>query len=355
MSAAQHDNTLYDHALRLHELTPDEPLPRDGQPFPDEQRHGGRRWRGEDPRFIGADVAVLLDRHFADAAAPPSALAEAFHDVHVPIHPNEHIEAAALRADRQRVWETGRWLVRHAADRCAVTVGLALLAADWHEEDIPLIRTIGLLSNHFGPLAARALDRREGAAETLLWLAQRVAGWGRVYVVRSLARHWTAPQARRWLLRHSCDGDYLNGYFAGQVATVAQLHHAITTGETDDELIEHTGRLLVIMADCEGMGTTLQHYPPAFAVLTAHATHFARLEPSTRRYIDAAVIADRLAADPEKRGCTAAQADDLVRRYLDVLNRPEWCAAGAAMDGEYATWFADHEAVRLRLRAFGDY
>lgn len=42
----------------------------------------------------------------------------------------ECIAAAALRADRQRVQHTGRWLVRHSTDRCSATVGLALLAAD---------------------------------------------------------------------------------------------------------------------------------------------------------------------------------------------------------------------------------
>jgi hypothetical protein len=55
--------------------------------------------------------------------------------------------------------------VRHSIDRNAATVGLALLAADWAAEDIPLIQSIGLLSDHFGPLAAEALQRRRGGAE----------------------------------------------------------------------------------------------------------------------------------------------------------------------------------------------
>lgn len=32
--------------------------------------------------------------HFAKPEALPSALADAFHGVHVPIHPNEHIAAS---------------------------------------------------------------------------------------------------------------------------------------------------------------------------------------------------------------------------------------------------------------------
>ncbi|WP_043726957.1 hypothetical protein [Kutzneria sp. 744] len=80
MSAAQHDNTLYDHALRLHELTPDEPLPRDGQPFPDHDRHRGRRWRNADQRLGAPDVAALLGLFRRSRKRRPSALAEVCHD-----------------------------------------------------------------------------------------------------------------------------------------------------------------------------------------------------------------------------------------------------------------------------------
>jgi hypothetical protein len=96
-------------------------------------------------------------------------------------------------------------------------------------------------------------------------------------------------------LRHACDGDFLNGYFAGQVAAAAHLHEAVIGPDVDDDVIDHTGRLLKIMADCGGMGTTLEHYPPADAVLTAHAAHLSRQTPTANRYVDAAIIADHLA------------------------------------------------------------
>ena len=121
------------------------------------------------------EAAAILDRHFAQPDAEPAGLEFAFHDVPVPIHWNEHIVAAAWRADENRVRGTGRWLTAHSRDRCSATIGLALLAAGLDDDDIPLIRTLGLLSNHFGPLAARALQRRLGT-EALLWLADRVSG-----------------------------------------------------------------------------------------------------------------------------------------------------------------------------------
>jgi hypothetical protein len=289
--------SLFAHALRLHQQHPGSPLPRDGEPYPDVAHHRRRPYTHVDQRLSGADVAATLDANFAQADAPTSELAAAFHDVDVPIHHNEHIAAAALRADRQRVAQTGRWLVRHGTDRCSATVGLALLASDWAEEDIPLIQTIGLLSNRFGPLAADALRRRREGEQARLWLAQRVAGWGRVYVIEALCRIG-GYESRRWLQRHACDGDFLNGYFAGQVATAAHLHEAIVGSEVDDDLVDHTGRLLKIMADCRGMGMTLEHYPPAPTVLAAHAGHLGRQPPTVNRYVDAAVIAGHLAEQP---------------------------------------------------------
>jgi hypothetical protein len=128
---------LFVHALRLHRQFPDAVLPRDGEPYPDDESHRRRRRPGigTDRRREGADVATILDRHFARPEASPAELADAFHDVD----------------------------------------GLALLATDRAPEDIPLIQTIGLLSNRFGPLAVEALRRRQGG-EALLWLFAWFAG-----------------------------------------------------------------------------------------------------------------------------------------------------------------------------------
>jgi hypothetical protein len=40
-------------------------------------------------------------------------------------------------------------------------------------------------------------------------------------------------------LRKACCGDYLDGCFAGKVATAAHLHEAITAADPDDKLIDH--------------------------------------------------------------------------------------------------------------------
>ncbi|WP_262062442.1 hypothetical protein [Streptomyces sp. STR69] len=351
--------TLYEHALRLHQLAPEKPLPRDGEPYPDDGTH--RRRRGpespEDRHSVGKDAALILNAHFARSSARPDELAYAFHHVHIPIHQTEHIAAAAERADRERVRRTGRWLVRHGTDQCSVTVGLALLAAVGTADDIPLIQTIGLLSNHFGPLAAHAFETRPGGVEALLWLAERVTGWGRVYVVEALCR-LDDPTARPWLLRRACDGDVLNGYFAGRVATVTRLHEEIADLGTDTEMLDHIGRLLHLMSGCGGMGLTLARYPHSAAVLEAHARHAGSLGPTVERYFTIASLVQHLTTKPpEASGCTAAQREALRATYLDVLDREAWtriARAGFAADDRRMRWLADHRASELRLRAFPD-
>ncbi|MET7419568.1 hypothetical protein [Dactylosporangium sp. NPDC005555] len=319
---------LHDHAVLLHRQGKDDPLPAGGEPFPDDQRP--RTPIGRDARRVGADVAAILDAHFASPAAAPRALIGAFDKVYVPATDNEHVAAAALRAGRKRVRRTGRWLVRFGVDRREVAVGLALLGteATVSDKDIELIRTIGLLSAEFGALAVESLRQRgDAGVEALLWLAARTTGWGRVHAVEALCTVAVLPEVRDWLLRHACAGDDLDAVIAGAVATAAHLHAAIIADEADDELVDHTGALLRAMADGSAQGTTLADYPPARYVLAAYARHLARQKPTWARYATAAVIADRIAhLEPEDLGCTKKERERLVERFEKILRQRRWRA-----------------------------
>ncbi|MBY8872911.1 hypothetical protein K7640_13825 [Micromonospora sp. PLK6-60] len=307
---------------------------------------------------MGSDVAAALDAHFADPTATPAELAEAVLDLGVPIHHNPHIAAAALRGKRKRVRRTGRWLVRHGTRLDAVVLGLALLAEDHDDRDIPLIQTIGLLSTSFGPLAAHALRRRPGGGAALLWLAARTTGWGRVYVMEALCAH-AATAVREWLLRHGLDGNYLDGYYVGPVATVSYLAEAIRADEVDDEILGQTARVLLTMAGNHGMGATLANYPPAPTVLGEYLRHLSGRPPTMPRYLSLARLADHLdRSAPTELSCTPAQRDRLLADYLALLDRDDWAAAGrAGFDpaNEYHVWFANDAATRLGLRALAGF
>lgn len=237
-------------------------------------------------------------------------------------------------------------------------VGLALLGAVGTVADIPRIQTIGLLSRAFGPLAASALARLPGSPETLFWLAERVTGWGRVAAVETLCdladEH---PAVRPWLLRGAADGDHLNGYFAGRVAEVADLHAAMTRQVPDADVVDHAGRLLHVMCHNAGMGTTLALYPYAAAVMAVHVRRLAQLGPTTERFFIAGMLARNLGSE-ERRDAVgpAARWAGLRTAYLALLDRDDWCetaGAGLAAGDEQLVWLAEIGAD-LGLRAFAD-
>jgi hypothetical protein len=272
---------------------------------------------------------------------------------------NEHISGATLRAPAARARETGRWLVRHGTDTGPVAIGLALLAEVGTVDDIPKIQTIGLLSNAFGPLAARALDRLPGGVEALIWLAERVTAWGRVDAVDALCRHVDDhPAVRPWLLRRAVDGDHLNGYFAVKVARVTMLHEVIVQSGDDAEVVDRAGRILHVMTYCEGMGTSLRHYPHALAVLEAHVRHIGNLGPTAERYFVAATVAQYLTKEAPAWSDDAtlkARWDEARTSYLALVDRADWCSTareGLAAGDWRLTWLADSMAPELGLRAF---
>ncbi|TDP89206.1 hypothetical protein EV186_11430 [Labedaea rhizosphaerae] len=217
-----------------------------------------------------------------------------------------------------------------------------------------MIQTIGLLSDQFAPLAAWALERQDNGSMALLWLADRVAGWGRVYVVEALCR-LADPAARDWLLRRPVDGDFLNGYFASAVAEVSGVHEAIVDPSVDDDLVDHAGRLLCVLADGQGMlDKSVEDYPHAAGVLGAHVRHLGRQEPTAGRFATAAMLAAYLSGQAVPR-----QLHGLRDAYMAVLDRDDWCAVArrAVRDGDeylhpdYLQWLAK-VGSRLGLRAF---
>ncbi|MFF2623883.1 hypothetical protein [Oerskovia jenensis] len=323
-------SSLAEHARRLDEAHPDGPLPGNGHPLPDDAAHRTRRAvREPDPRMRGAAAADLLADYFAAPHGDVARLEAALHAVDVPYRKNDHVHSMALRADPDVVLSTGRRLVEHGQDRCGVSIGLALLAVHrLPPESVEVVLTLGLLSDTFAPLAAEALVRARGGHLHLHRLAERSTGWGRVTYVEDLLR-WGGSQ-RDWLLRHACDGDFRNGYFAGAVALRASLHEAITRESADDALIDHTGRLLHVMSYATGMGIDLAGYPPAPLVLAAWVRHLSGQEATGERASVAIALSHELRSrEPARVGCTPDERTAVLDGLDRVLGRPDWVVAAA--------------------------
>ncbi|MFE7506424.1 hypothetical protein [Promicromonospora sp. NPDC057488] len=325
----------------MRDENPDAPLPRDGYPFPDDEAHRRRKvHRPKDSMLLGAAAADLLGEFLSDLHDDLDVVEKAFHGVDVPIHQNDHLRSVALRADPELVRRNGRWLVEHARDRCAVTIGLVLLAARPSADDIEVVRTIGLLSDQFAPLAAIILRSVRGGGENLPWLAERSSGWGRVYYVEAMCEY--TGGFRDWLLRHACDGEFLNAYFAGKVALAASLHEAIIRPVVDDGLVDHTGRLLSVMAGASGMGLGLSRYPPAPIVLTEYARHLASQQPAGARVLVAIALAhDVRSREPARLGCSAQEKAAILSSLDETLAEPAWLEAASeelVRTPSWATW-----------------
>ncbi len=264
---------------------------------------------------------------------------------------NEHLKAAAERADEDRARATGRWLVRYATDRCSATVGLALSRRQWNTRRLPADPDDRVaLPPLRPPGGARPGEAARQGPRPLLWLAERVTGWGRVYALEALCR-LDDPAARPWLLRRACDGDFLNGYFAGKVAGAARLHEALGSLGTDSETFDHTGRLLHAMSDCGEWGS-LSPATPFREGPGGPRPPRGLLQPDPRALLHPG--AARPPPDhrvPGEAGCSAAQQRGPAgERYVSVLDQEEWvrtARAGLAEEDHRMLWLAEYRVPQL--------
>jgi len=292
--------------------------------MPDAADHRRRIKLDGDPRLDGIQVAEIVDAALAGPADVLSGYLHRFHGLRVPSLPNDHIAAAAKRVPAGRAHDAGMFFATNASDRCAVKVGLALLATVSDPGDTETIKTLGLLSNQFGSLASAAVQKRPDSIESLRWLAERSSGWARVDAVERLCRIGVG-NSRDWLLRESCNGEYLNSYFAGKVATAAYLDEAIAARDADDPLIDHTGRLLAAMTRADGHGLSLRDFPPALRVVTAFANHATRGAASFERYTSLTQISNYVNSPAGRQNYLATPSAESVTRLLaSILNEPKW-------------------------------
>jgi hypothetical protein len=205
-------------------------------------------------------------------------------------------------------------------------VGLALLVGTGQPEDVPAIRTIGLL-RFLGPLAVTALASIPGTSPDLVWLAERSARYPRVSAVEALCQR-ADPVAVTWLLRHAVNSDGLPAALAREVAQTVSLADVLHAGDIDSDVLDQAARLLLAMVAPNEYRAQLSLYADARRAYDALARQVHRARPSLERFVVLASLIEDLHTG--HAACLAwepGQLDDIVDLLREVLLHSDWVEA----------------------------
>ena len=228
-----------------------------------------------------------------------------------------------------------RWLVRHAAHREPLKLGVLLTGACGAEGDIT---DLAELARHdeFTLFAAVAAGNLVGDPVDVWWdMARRVHGWGKVQLVERLARRADdRPDLRAWLLRHGCDNDVMPDYLAHSCAVGGRLIEALSEDAVDDELLDGACLIVGTLLNCGGPAADIDGYPDGVLAvrslvgqLEGRCGTLARLETvrRVRDWLNEPAAPDRdVWAERAERGWAEGVRADLLAACGDILARPGW-------------------------------
>ncbi|MFF4772511.1 hypothetical protein ACFY05_06600 [Microtetraspora fusca] len=349
--ALDHRPSLFDHASRLHERTPDQPLPDGGCPYPDEIADHDRRDDTVSPAENRAALLSTLEAFFTTPDRSVQALHDRISALRMPvwmIRPKVLGDMPWLHQDLTR--QAGLWLARHATDRLPAMVGLCLLAGRARPEDIPLVRTLGLL-RCFGSTAVNVLEQVPGAADALIWLAERSTGRPRSQAVSAMCRLGD-PTTFPWLLRRATDDRGMVGSYARQVAETVSLADTLESGDLDGEITVHAGKLLQALLSSRDYSVQLHEYADACRAIAGFAVQAETAEPALDLLAAVITLAEDLrtghaACLPWAPGERAATLERLKR----LVASPRWtqCLAEARCSPDQMTrWRASWATRAIR-------
>jgi hypothetical protein len=225
-----------------------------------------------------------------------------------------------------------RWLVRHAAHRNPLKMGMALVGLCGNEEDLDDLRVLAR-HDEFTLFAAVAVANLVEDPVAEWWeMARHVQGWGKVHLVERLCQHGSdRDELRDWLLRHGCANEVMPEYLALACATGGRLAEALAEDEPDDELLDGACTILTALLSPDGPAGDVDSYPEGADAVRALLGHLeGRCTTLERLRVVAHVgrwlqTGDEEAwAEREEQGWTEDLREDLLARCNEVLARPEW-------------------------------
>ncbi|MEV6829465.1 hypothetical protein [Amycolatopsis sp. NPDC051102] len=334
-SALDRPVSLFEHARRLHRLTPDDPLPDGGRPFP-----GG----GGDRLHVPYEERKLaLTAALRDFFVVPSLPAQDLHGVcaRLPINPGDAAWVGEVVPEPSpQLLEVARWLVGNGTDWRAVLVGLSLLVGHAEQRDVPLMKVIGRLrfADH---LSLEALTKIPGAEQDVIWLAERSRHHVRIRAVESLAGN-RDPVIRDWV--RSTPRELLSSDLARTITEAHGLAEMLGRHPVDDALWDQAGSLLLAMTSPRNYQSEISRYPDALDAYRHWVALAGRRPPTLGRAALLAMVAEDLRTGPaapvagESRGRLLDRISSVLssRPWLEELRRN--ARSGDPVEARRAAW-----------------
>ncbi|QKG23871.1 hypothetical protein [Actinomadura verrucosospora] len=334
-SALDRPVSLYEHARRLARLNPDGPLPDGGRPWPDRDDHPEVRFRERK-----AALAAVL-REFID---DPSLTAANLHDRCTRLAVTTLDATSVLRElapePSRRLADAGRWLVRNGWDRRAVIVGLSLLCGNAELHDVPVVKTVGLLS-FADRLAVEVLAKVPGAEPDLIWLTERSRIHIRVAATEALSGN-ADPAVRDWVL--STPRELLSSEHARKLAEWHGLAEKLRLQAVDDTSWDQVANLLLAMTSTRNYQSEISRYRDATVVYQRWVELADRRQPTLERAALLTAVAQDLCTGPAapvagalRRGLLETIRHVLCsRQWAEMLHRS--ARSSDPIEARRATW-----------------
>ncbi|GGW46566.1 hypothetical protein [Streptomyces xantholiticus] len=332
--------SLYEQALRLESTDLDRP-PRTTAEVPAGDRGKRPRRTWQESRAAAREVleALLTEPDTARAAEETE---RRLRELRVRIG---HISAAAREMDvpdEARARALGRHLTRTGSTAYAVGTGIALLTRLGETEDVPCLKTLGLLPA-FTDAAIAALDAIDSRAAALLWLDRRT----RNDELRPLIDALTGGDdeaARARLITVPMDRRTVGSTIARRIAQSIRLPDLLREEPVVSGIVAQGARLLARMGSLRHYEPEILNYPEAADAFEAVIAHAHRLAPSLDHYATLLSLALDLHSGPAVQlDWRAGGREELLGALGSLLTAPDWAAVLAAPEPAHAT-----ERRRLR-------
>ncbi|MFD7324443.1 hypothetical protein ACFV9D_25675 [Streptomyces sp. NPDC059875] len=318
--------SLYDYALRLHGAEPDGRLPEGGYPLPDQPQRPRRR-SPLDREEVFKALADALTTYVTDPDTGRAADA-----VHAYLHELGVRHRHVLRvvrvlplADEAAARALGRRLTRTGASAEAVSVGLGLLARLGEPEDVPYLRTLGLLRDFMGT-AVQALTPLDRPTAALVWLAVRVNDRELRPLVDALTVH-DDESARARLVAIPRHPRAVGPETARMIAEAVRLADVLREDPVDADILATAARLLSRMTSQRDYRPEILSYEQAVTAYEAVVVRASLLAPTLDHCATLLSLALDLHSGPS---CLLpwppGRREALLDTLESVLHAPAWAA-----------------------------